>query len=597
MIQQIRPLPYVLLFAIFIMACKNEPKQEVEKEDISETFNALLDTYYEKGLERNPLEATYQGDHRYNDRFTNFISETHREESRAFYKKYMEKLISIHDEALTKEEKMAKATFQWDLEMSLRALDFKEHLLPINQFASFHLEFGQLASGKSAQPFETLEDYQNWLKRLDGYIEWLDTAEANMRKGIEEGHVLPKSLIKKTLPQLEVMANTPVEEHLFYAPIKLLNDDFTVKEKKSLSEVFYETVADKIIPAYQRLYNFVKTDYLEAGRETSGIGALPNGKAYYEYQIKANTTTAMTADEIHELGLSEVARIASEMEKVKEQVGFKGSLRAFFDHVRTIKELMPFTEPQQVIDNYYAIQERMKPKLEKLFGSKPKTAFEVRRIEAFREASAGAHYDPGSMDGTRPGIFYTPIRNVKEFNVYSNESLFLHEAIPGHHYQVSLVQESEHLPKYLKTSSYSVYDEGWGLYAESLGKELGLYTDPYQYFGMLDAEMHRAIRLVVDTGLHAKGWTREQAIQYSLENEAASEDDIISEIERYMVIPGQALSYKIGQLKIMELRAKAEKELGDKFDIRQFHDQILGTGSIPIALLEKHINEWIASIK
>jgi uncharacterized protein (DUF885 family) len=297
------------------------------------------------------------------------------------------------------------------------------------------------------------------------------------------------------------------------------------------------------------------------------------------------------------LGLSEVARIRSEMEKIKEQVGFEGDLKAFFDFVRGNTELMPFTEPEQVIAHFNEIHERMKPQLEKLFDNKPKTPFVVRRTEAFRENSASAEYNPGSLDGTRPGVFYVPIPDVTQYNIYSDESLFLHEAIPGHHYQISLTQESEDLPQFRKTLWYSGYGEGWALYAESLGKELGLYTNPYQYFGMLGAEMHRAVRLVVDTGLHSKGWTREQAIQYSLDNEAEPEASIISEIERYMANPGQALSYKIGQLKIRELRKKAEDARGDKFNIGQFHNQVLETGCVPLALLEDKIDGWIEANK
>lgn len=286
---------------------------------------------------------------------------------------------------------------------------------------------------------------------------------------------------------------------------------------------------------------------------------------------------------------------ASEMEKIKAKVGFEGTLKAFFDHVRTKKELMPFTDPQQVIDNFNAIHEKMKPNLEKLFDLVPKTAFEVRRTEAFREASASAEYNQGSLDGTRPGIFYVPIPDVEGYNIFSDEDLFLHEAIPGHHYQISLQQENKNLPDFRKTLWYSAYGEGWALYSESLGEELGLYQDPYQYFGMLSAEMHRAIRLVVDTGLHTKGWTREQAIRYSLDHEAEPESSIISEIERYMAIPGQALSYKVGQLKIRELRTKAEEKLGDSFSIREFHNKVLESGCMPLKLLEDKIDRWIAS--
>jgi uncharacterized protein (DUF885 family) len=305
----------------------------------------------------------------------------------------------------------------------------------------------------------------------------------------------------------------------------------------------------------------------------------------------------MTAEQIHTLGLNEVARILSEMEKVKNKIGFKGDLKAFFNEVRSNPILMPFKNPQEVIANFNAIHTTMKPQLERLFDRTPKTPFEVRQTEAFREKSASAEYNPGSLDGTRPGIFYTPIPDATKYNTYSDESLFLHEAIPGHHYQISLTQENEDLSDFRKTLWYSGYGEGWALYCESLGKELGLYTDPYQYFGMLGAEMHRAIRLVVDTGMHTKGWSREKAIQYSLDNEAESKASIVSEIERYMANPGQALSYKVGQLKLQQLRAKAKKQMGDRFDIREFHNQVLETGCIPLALLEDKINRWIAQAK
>ncbi len=354
-------------------------------------------------------------------------------------------------------------------------------------------------------------------------------------------------------------------------------------------------IKEKVAPAYRKMSDFLKNEY--KGRETSGIADIPNGEAFYKHQIKLYTTTDMTADEIHQLGLSEVARISAEMEKVKEEVGFKGDLKSFFNNVRDNKELMPFKTSEEVIANFNAIYERVKPNVDKLFNVTPKTAFEVRQTEAFREKSASAEYNPGSLDGTRPGIFYVPVPDPATYNVYSDESLFLHEAIPGHHYQISLTQENPELPEFRKTLWYSGYGEGWALYSESLGKELGLYTDPYQYFGTLGAEMHRAVRLVVDTGLHSKGWTREQAIQYSLDNEAESEEGIISEIERYMANPGQALSYKIGQLKIRELREKAESELGDNFQIGEFHNQVLETGAVPLQLLEDKINRWIEEVK
>ena len=305
----------------------------------------------------------------------------------------------------------------------------------------------------------------------------------------------------------------------------------------------------------------------------------------------------MSANDVFDLGQKEVKRLLNEMEGVKQAVGFDGSLKEFFAHVRNRKELMPFTEPQQVIDNFQAIHRKMQPALGKLFNRVPRTAFEIRRTEAFREATASAEYNPGSLDGTRPGIFYVPIPDVRKYTVVRDEDLFLHEAIPGHHYQISLQQENAALPQFRRILVHSAYAEGWALYCESLGKELGLYDDPYQYFGMLSADMHRAIRLVVDAGLHAKGWTREEAIQYSLDHEPATERVIVAEIERYMAWPGQALSYKVGQLKLRELRTRAEQQLGSRFDVREFHDQVLESGCLPLKLLEQKIDRWIAAKK
>lgn len=575
----------------FLLACKKKPNKKVE--NMHDDFASLLDAYYEDGLKLNPINATTAGDYRYNDSFTNLLSDAHNAKTKAHFNSYKEKLAAFLDENLTESEKLSKAILRWECDINLNEFNFNANLTPIDQMWSPNLFMGQLASGSGAQPFNTVQDYEKWLKRVDGYIAWMSSAKAKMREGIEKGHVLPKSLIKKVLPQLNALTVKDLEQHLFYQPIKNLPNHFTSQEKEKLTSAYQNMVTEKIVPAYENLYVFMKDEYLPAGRNSSGIQGEPNGDAYYAHQIKKYTTTNMTAAEIHELGLNEVARIRSEMEKIKEQVGFKGNLKAFFDYVRNNKALMPFNKPEEVIANFNAIHERMKPQIEKLFDNKPKTAFEVRRTEAFRENSASAEYNPGSLDGTRPGIFYTPIPDVKKYNTYSDESLFLHEAIPGHHYQISLTQENEELPKFRKTLWYSGYGEGWALYSESLGEELGLYTDPYQLFGMLGAEMHRAIRLVVDTGLHSKGWSREKAIQYSLANEAESEASITSEIERYMANPGQALSYKIGQLKIQELRKKAEDTMGEDFDIRAFHNQVLETGCVPLALLEEKINSWI----
>ncbi|WP_430908932.1 DUF885 domain-containing protein [Maribacter sp. 2-571] len=586
----------IIVFGFVLLAfvaCKNEhktPKAEVLP------IASVFESYHEESLRLNPLNATFQGDTRYNDTLPNFLTDQFEERLSAFYSDYKSKIAQYPDSTLTENERLSKAIMRWECDINLEGLAFKEYT-PIDQMWSMNLMVGQLAGGSSAQPFETVADYDNWLKRLEDYTEWLYAAKKRMQQGMAVEDVLPRSLIKKVIPQLASVADTPLETHLFYTPINTLPETFSEADKTRLTEAYGKMITETLIPAYKDLVDFMKTDYMEAGRESSGIQGIPNGDAYYAHQIKLYTTTDMTASQIHELGLSEVARISAEMEKVKEQVGFQGNLKAFFDYVRTKKELMPFTDPQQVIANFNAIHQKMKPQVDKLFDLQPKTAFEVRRTEAFREASASAEYNPGSVDGTRPGIFYVPIPDVTKYNMYSDEDLFLHEAIPGHHFQISLAQENESLPKFRKTLWYSAYGEGWALYTESLGKELGLYEDPYQYFGMLGAEMHRAIRLVVDTGMHAKGWTRERAIHYSLDNEAESEAGITSEIERYMANPGQALSYKIGQLKIRELRAKAEKEMGDAFKITEFHNQVLQNGSMPLALLESQINDWIAQTK
>ena len=557
----------------------------------------LMQTYHEETLKMNPIGATFQGDTRYNDYLPNYLSDVVKNKHKTFYKYILRELNNIDDKSLSEEDQLSKEILKWECETNLMGMEFPRELLPIDQMWTLQLTIGQFATGTGAQPFKTVEDYENWLARVDDYIVWLSSAKTRMLEGIERDIVLPKSLIRKVLPQLASITETDLEKNIFYTPARNFPEDFTAAEKEDLSKAYADMVKNKIIPAYQNLVAFMGSDYLAAGRNSSGFDAYSFGEDYYNYAIRLYTTTDMTADEIHQLGLSEVARLRSEMERIKNQVGFEGDLNAFFDHVRTRKSLMPFDDPQQVIDNFNAIHDKMKAKVDALFELQPKTAFEVRRVEAFREKSASAHYNPGSLDGTRPGVFYVPIPNVKEYNVFSDEDLFLHEAIPGHHFQISLQQENTDLPDFRKTLWYSSYGEGWALYCESLGQELGLYDDPYQYFGMLSAEMHRAIRLVVDTGLHTKGWTREQAIAYSLANEAEPEYAITSEIERYMANPGQALSYKIGQLKIRELRAMAEEALGDDFDIRAFHRVVLESGCVPLALLSNKVNAWIASEK
>ncbi|MFD1257186.1 DUF885 domain-containing protein [Mucilaginibacter terrae] len=353
-----------------------------------------------------------------------------------------------------------------------------------------------------------------------------------------------------------------------------------------------------VVPTYKQLGSYLKNNYLPHTRSTSGYSSLPNGTAMYAYLVKQNTTTDKKPEEIYQLGLTEVARIRSQMDSIKNKVEFKGDLKAFFEYMKTDKKFMPYKTPKEVLDAFENIHKRMEPNLKKMFNRTPKTPLEIRQTEAFRAASASAEYNQGSADGSRPGVFYVPILDAGTFNTTSGmESLFLHEAIPGHHYQISLTQENTSLPKFRRFTYDNAYVEGWALYCESLGKELGLYADPYQHMGALGDEMHRAIRLVVDVAIHTKGMTREQAIKYIMDNEAISEQGATAEIERYMAIAGQALGYKIGALKIRELRTKAEKELGSKFNLAEFHDEVLKDGSMPLSVLDAKINAWIAAKK
>ena len=584
----------LILFCLLFFAISSCDQKPTKIENNLE-FNNILENYYQDGLKLNPINATNEGDSRYNDKFPELITNDYKNKQEKYYNKYLNEVSKFKMNDLSDVDKMSKSILEWECKTNLKSLSFNTQYTPIDQMWSIHLIVGQLASAEGAQPFKTISDYNNWLVRLDGYMKWLGDAEIKMKEGMSDGYVLPKSLISKVIPQIKALTNSDLKNNLFYSPINNFPSDFDKETKSKLDKIYSLKIKEKLIPAHDKLYQFLKNEYLKEGRLSSGIDDVPNGKELYKHLIKVFTTTDMTADEIHSLGLLEVARISSEMIEIKNEVGFKGSLKEFFNYVRENDTLMPFETAEDVLKNFNSIHDRMKPQIEKMFDLKPKTKFEVRRTETFREKSASAEYSPGSLDGSRPGIFYTPIPDATKYNTYSDESLFLHEAIPGHHYQISLTQENDLLPMFRKTLWYSGYGEGWALYCESLGKELGLYDDPYQYFGMLGAEMHRAIRLVVDTGIHSKGWTREEAIQYSLDNEAESEAGIISEIERYMAMPGQALSYKIGQLKIKELRKLSQQKLGDNFNISEFHNKVLESGCVPLALLENKINNWINS--
>lgn len=599
-----RPLFFLVLSLVFFLGCSDQPTQKsVTQKD---TVEQLFTDFYEFKKSINPIEATKAGYPDYNDTLVNYISDAHQDFLLKEYTAFLQRAATFDSTEVSTAQWLSLRVMQWDCSIKKEGLtnsmvtiaspmyDLPNfELMPLLQIQSLHLYVAQLAGGLSIQPFKSVKDYDNWLMRLEDYLVFLDTAMQKMEQGMNEGIVPPKVLIKKMIPQLQEFISTPVKEHLFYTPVSVMPEHFTISDRERIRLAYGNLISEELIPAYTKLNTFLVDTYLPRGRESSGLGDLPHGKETYDYLIKLHTTTTMNADEIHELGKTEVERILGEMEKVKQQIGFEGTIKAFFEHVRNRPDQMPFTRVEEVIANFNKIRDQVNVGIGEVFNLKPKTGFDVRRTEAFREASASAEYVPGAKDASRPGIFYVPIPQVKTYTKFMDEALFLHEAIPGHHYQLSLQQENKELPEFLHPESMGVFVEGWALYAESLGKELGLYTDPFQYFGMLSMEMHRAIRLVVDTGLHAKGWTREQAIQYSLENEAESEAGIIIEVERYMATPGQALSYKIGQLKIRELRTRAELALGNGFNVRDFHDQILNSGSLPLVLLEEKIDRWI----
>ena len=547
-------MKYSYLLSILILICScNNPKTEEQSKKMN-NIKGILDSYYEERLHFFPLEATAIADNRYNDKLPCDISASYREKLKVFFKKHLDEIEKVDRNSLSDEDGISYDVFKREMNIQIEALSFNDYLMPLNQFWGMHLTFPVLGSGAGNQPFKTVKDYDDFLKRINNFTTYIDTEIINMKEGAKLGIVPPKLLIERVEPQLKGIIVTDPEQSVFYGPIKNFPANFSAEDKKRFTESYRKAIMEQVVPSYKKLLDYITTDYNNHCRTTAGISDIPDGSKLYAFLVKFWTTTDLKPDQIFELGQKEVARIRGEMENVMKQTGYTGDLKSFFNYIHTDKKFMPFKADSEVINAYKAIEIKMQPQLQKLFNVVPKTKFEVRQTEKFREASASAEYNQGAPDGSRPGIFYVPVPNVKIFNVVGMDDLFLHEAIPGHHYQISIQQESDSLPKFRRFGWYGAYGEGWALYTESLGKELGLYTDPYQYFGSLSEEMHRAIRLVVDVGIHTKGWTREEAIKFSLDNEAESEADITSEIERYMAIPGQALAYKIGQLKILEIR-------------------------------------------
>ena len=553
--------------------------------------------YWEEVLKLNPVQATFQGDPRYNDQLPDFGSAEYRQQQHDFTVRWLKTIEGVGSAGLSGQDLLSYEIFVRDSKSALEGEKFPDWMMPVNQMSSTASYAVMLGSGSSAQPFKTVKDYDNWLARGNRLPVLFDTDIANMRAGIKAGVVQPRALMVKVIPQLDALIKDKPEDTLFWGPIKNLPADFSAADKQRLTAAYRTMIADQLIPAYRELRAFINDEYLPATRDSVGLDKLPDGLAWYAFNAKNSTTTEMSPAEIHQLGLDEVARIHGEIRKLMAETGFKGSLQDFFKFMQDDPRFS-FKDEPALLAYYRALEDRINKRIPEQFSLTPKAPFEIRPVEEFRaKSAAGGEYQSPSEDGSRPGVFYVNTYDLPTRKTWDAEDLYLHEAIPGHHFQLALQQELKDVPAFRRFGGETAFIEGWGLYAESLGKSLGVYETPYDYFGYLQNELWRAIRLVTDTGLHSKGWTRDQVIKYMLDNSAESETQATAEAERYIAWPGQALAYKIGELKIQELRAKAEKELGEKFDIRQFHAEVLKDGSVPLDVLEAKIDRWIDSKK
>ncbi|TKB47726.1 DUF885 domain-containing protein [Thalassotalea mangrovi] len=573
--------------------------QVSESQNPKQLAQQVFQSYFEESMALSPVYATFVGMNEYNDKFNAPISEASLAQNLALEQKYLDNINAIDESQLSGQDLLSYQIFKRDRELAIKGYDFPSHLIPLNQMYGIHNMYATLGSGQSAQPFNTYLDYQNFISRTDGFAAYMDSVIVAMREGMEQGVVLPRPIVDKILPQLSVHVVKDAKDSVFYGPVTMLDDnsELTDEQKQQVTEQYRTMIMDVLVPTYDKFYQFIESEYLPKARESVGLSALPNGKAWYEYQIETNTTLPLTANELHDFGQQEVARILEEMNKVKAQVGFNGDLPAFFTFLQEDEQFY-WDNEQDVIDAYMAVKDDINQRLPKLFEVFPKADYEVRAVEAFRAASsAGASYQSPAPDGSRPGIFYINTHNLKAQPKFILETLSIHEASPGHHFQITIQQEVKDLPMFRKFGGYTVFSEGWALYAESLGKELGLFTDPYQWYGRLSDEQLRAMRLVVDTGLHAFGWTREQAIDFMAKNSSLAMSDIEAEVERYIAIPGQALAYKTGQRAIRDMRNKAQQQLGDDFDVRKFHTQVLIDGALPMPILEEKIMAWVETQK
>lgn len=567
----------------------------------SQRLSALFAADDEASLQRNPLNAMFRGDMRYADRFGDFISDAYFANERKAAEDNLEALKTIDRDRLNPTDKIAYDVFKQNQTDALKGLS-KEIMdltvvRPLNHFFGFHTFYPTFASGQGAAPFKTLQDYENNLKRHKEFIILMDRSIDRFRQGMASGVFETKMTITNVVDQLNTQLAQKTEESPYYGPVLKFPESFSDADKARLTAEYRDIIENGLYPANARLRDFLRDSYLPLAREQVGLSAMKGGEALYQYMIEQTTTLPLKADEVHNLGLSEVARIKSGMEAIRKEVGFKGTLPEFFEYLRSDPKFK-LRSREALTQGYYDIGKIVDAKISTQFKYLPKAPLEIKPYEEFREKyEAGGSYQQGTPDGSRPGTFYFNAYDLPSRTTPGMTTLYLHEGAPGHHFQISIAQENEKLPAFMRFGGNTAYVEGWGLYAETLGYDMGLFKDPYQRFGTLSDEMLRAMRLVVDTGLHSKGWTREQAIDYMLANSDMGKTDATAEVERYIAIPTQALAYKIGALTIMRLKDKAKTQLGKKFDVREFHNQVLNTGALPLTVLEKKIDDWIAASK
>jgi len=554
----------------------------------------IVETYFDQYLELNPIRASELGDHRFDDRFGDYVSMSWMADSLGIEQESLEKLAAIDPKRLAGEDLVTYAAFKRQRELGIGGYRYPSELLAINSFANWPGAFAQLGSGKGAHPFRTTRDYDNFLARMDGFVAWVDQAINNLRAGVTKGVVLPQDVVERTLPQLEAFGRLEdPRQTVFWQPLLNFPAGPSVDDRRRLLQAYDEKLRTKVLPAYRRLHDYLAQEYLPRARDTVSWSDLPSGDLWYSHLVRYYTSTDMTPQDVHDLGLREVARLHASLVGLQGALGIAGEPRTVFDALRADPRFQ-FGDAQSMLAGYAALHDRVDARLPPLFLRRPKATFEVRPVEGFRAASATtASYSPQRAAGGHAGILYVNTVELASRPSYAMDALYLGEAVPGRFYLAAIAQETPNLPRFRRFGDDAAFVAGWALYAQSLGTELGLYADPYSQFGALNVELWRAAALVVDTGLHAQGWSRQRAVEYLRANTALGEADIAAEVDRYVACPGQALADKVGQLKILELRRRAEQRFGERFDLREFHEQVIGNGVLPLSVLETRINRWI----